>query len=105
MLIPRTLSLAARLAASSAWASTLVLPGLWLLIDGPQTISIPLSIRVPAGLSAVAAGLLIFMVGVADRLFPAVHRGELTWRIELATLAVFLLAILLALILTLSRGA
>ena len=104
MPVPRSISLATLIIAVTAWASSLVLLGLWLTIDGMQNVAVPLNIRIPAGLSAIAAGMLVFMVGVADSLFPGVRRGNLTWRVELGTI-VLLIGTLLALSLALSRGA
>lgn len=105
MFIPRSVSLPALIIVATAWASTLVVPGLALLIDGLPAFSIPVSVRISAGLSAIAAGLFVFMVWVADRVFPAVGRRMSMWPIEMGTFAVFLFGLAAALVLTLTRGA
>ena len=90
MSLPRSVSLAALVIVGSAWAAILVELALWLMIDGPRSLTVPLRLRLLGGLSAVCAGLVIFMLIVADRLFPGVGRRGSMWKVEMATMLTFL---------------
>lgn len=69
---------------ATLWASALVFIGLTLALGAGETMPLafqpmPLAVRVVLGLTAVAAGLLVFMCLVADRLFPRASRRVVWW--------------------------
>lgn len=66
------LSLALVLIAAIPWSSLLLVAGLWVLIE--MQFDIGRWPRWVAGLTAILAGLLVFMCLVADRVFPRASR-------------------------------
>jgi hypothetical protein len=56
------------------WAMMLVMGGLWLLIVAPNLWPLATPAAVVGGLTAIAAGHLVFAVCLADRLFPRAGR-------------------------------
>lgn len=89
MRMPRTLSLSLVSLLGTAWAVTLAVVGLRLVLDGPprEPLAMPGHAALAAGLTALAMGQFVFMVLVADRLFPDV--GRRAWWAECVTLAAF----------------
>ena len=84
MSLVRTMSMGARVVLGTSWAVCMFVPGLALVINGPQlawsTRHAPWSLL---GLAAMAGGLFVFMTTVADRLVPHVGRRPSTWRFEM----------------------
>lgn len=71
----RRFSLTLLLVLGSVWALLLVLGGAWLLGAAPAVWSWPDAHALrTSGLCAIAAGQLVFLAFVADRLFPGVSR-------------------------------
>jgi len=65
------------------WAGSLVVGGLWLLLVLAPRFDSVRTVAATAGITALAAGHLVFFVLVADRLFPDAGR-RLGRRVELA---------------------
>lgn len=89
----RNLSLPLVVTSATAWAAGWMVLGLWLLFVAPAvlaggvgSVSLPPSLRVVAGLTAICAGQLVFLSLVADRLFPLASR-RIVWPVELAIAA------------------
>ena len=98
MNLARTMSLGARVVFGTAWAMCLVVLGLSLMLDGP-----PLALaarRGPwalLGLASAAAGMLVFMAMVADRLIPHLGRRMTMFWVEMAMAALLVLGVVGAL--------
>ena len=75
------------LAFSIAWAACLVVIGLWLAIETPRVLLISSFAVAVVGVVCVSAGNFVFMVRVADRIFPSVARRQVSWVIELFMLS------------------
>lgn len=90
MRVGRTLGLVTLLLFAAPWAATLTVGGLWLLILAPKRWPALWLESLAAGTAFVSAGLLVFGVCVADRLFPLARR--LSSRAEAAFSAVLLLS-------------
>jgi len=103
--VGRKVSLAVLALSATAWAALLVMLGLWLVLDCPRPTAIDLARSVSAGVAAIAGGTVLFMIVVADRLFPSVVRRMTVWHIERGTIVVFLLSGGLAGLLLLFGGA
>ncbi|GAB4383073.1 MAG: hypothetical protein Kow0022_01980 [Phycisphaerales bacterium] len=75
----------------AAWSILLVLWGLWSVLVG--------SVRWPgfsaelttAGVASIAAGHVVFLACVADRIFPRANRSVVLW-MEILSCAVFFIA-------------
>lgn len=87
--LTRRISLAVRLVAAAAWAWLMVVCGWWAVLSGPREWPILRGVNLPAGLAMAAGGQLVFMVLVADRLFPSASR-RLLLGLELACFLAFL---------------
>lgn len=85
----RAISALFRAAAFSLWAAALAVVGLWILVTGPRDVILARPLLLSLGLAALAAGHILFMTMVADRLFPKASR-RLRGPIELTALSVFL---------------
>ena len=77
-------------AAWTVWAGILIVLGLWVLLEAGGHLNMPWRVRVLGGLAAMAAGLFLFMVRVADQIYPAVGQRLSVWLVEMATFLVFL---------------
>ncbi len=95
----RSLSLTLLMLAGVPWATGWTLLGLWLLgfagADvhlGGTTVALAPAVRWAAGLTALAAGQLVFLCFVADRVYPAAHK-VLVWPLELALCATIFLGL------------
>lgn len=79
MHLRRRLTLALSVAIAAPWSLSLSVAGLWLL----TTRSIPwpsgVAITAFAGVTLLAAGQLVFLVFVADRLFPSAGKRVGPW--------------------------
>jgi hypothetical protein len=102
--LPRSLTLTALLLAATVWAATLVLLGLWMVFDGPPAPRISLSVRLPLGAAGIAMGLFVFMVRVADRVFPQIGRRLCMWPLEMSIFLVFILGVVTAWLMAFSGG-
>lgn len=79
---------------ATAWAACLVLLGLWLAIETPAVLILSSRTVVLIGISSIAAGNLVFMYSVADRMFPTLREGQAGWCIEMFTLAFILVPLI-----------
>lgn len=104
LIMNRTFSLAMRVAVATAWAACLVMLGLWFLLDAPRLIAATMPVCRLAGLSAIAAGLFVFMYVVADGLFPSVGQRSSMYTLEMSVFAVFVLSFLAAAMLFIYGG-
>lgn len=68
------MSLAAVSLIATVWAGVMVLLGLAVLHAGRGLLPVPDAMFSFLGLGAVSGGQFVFMVLVADRLFPRAHR-------------------------------
>lgn len=85
----RRASLVVRFVAATAWAAVLVLSGLWVMFSVPMQVPIlKPSWCVPFGLAVAAGGQFVFMILVADRMFPSADR-RLVGLIEAACFLAF----------------
>jgi hypothetical protein len=64
----------------------------------------PSRLYAPAGVAAIAAGMFIFMVLVADRLVPSVGVRQSMWPVEMGTVVVWVVAVVVLGVLLFSRG-
>lgn len=78
------------LLSATPWAAGWTVLGLWILLVAPASVQIgsfqyaaPGLLRLTAGVTALAAGQLVFMCFVCDRLFPDAHRPAV-WTAQLA---------------------
>lgn len=96
----RRVSLTVLALFATPWAGLLTMSGVWLLLiarDHPALgIGLATGIgpwpRVVAGVTAVSAGLLVFMCLVADRMFPRASRAVVA-SVEMAASAVVFLGV------------
>lgn len=88
MSLPRPISLALLALAATTWAGVLVVCGLWLLLNAPNRWpGVADQCRV-GGISCLACGQFIFLVLVADRVYPRLARRNAVWWVELASVLV-----------------
>jgi hypothetical protein len=80
---------------ASAWAMSLIIIGLWLVFEQPLSLVLPPRWGVLVGISSIAAGNLVFMYTVADRVFPSVRERQAGWCVEMFTLAVVLMPLVI----------
>jgi hypothetical protein len=70
----RRITLTVRCAACTLWAALLTVAGLWVIFTIPDQWPIFEPVCVYGGASLVGAGQFLFMMLVADRLFPRASR-------------------------------
>jgi len=80
---------------AAPWAACLIALGLWLAFEAPDSIVVSSGAARLVGVSSIAAGNLVFMFFVADRLFPTVQESQLGWSFEMFTLAVLVVPLAL----------
>lgn len=80
---------------ASAWAACMVVIGLWLAIETPSFMFFTARSVVLIGISCIAAGNLVFMYMVADRIFPSLRESQFGWSVEMFTLAVVVVPLIL----------
>lgn len=69
----------ALLVLATAWAAAMASAGFWVTLEAPRMFSsIPGTIRIQMGLAGILGGAFLFMVLVADRLFPRADRRVVT---------------------------
>ncbi|MBL8760661.1 MAG: hypothetical protein JNL50_05095 [Phycisphaerae bacterium] len=88
----RRLGAALRAAAATAWAGTLLLTGLWIAMNGPTRWPVPRELCLVGGLSLLAGGQFLFLVLVADRVFPRAS-SRVVWAVEVVLFAAFVLGL------------
>ncbi len=88
----RRVSLSLLALAATPWAALLVMAGLWLLMVASDHAALGPWPRVVGGVTAVAAGLLVFMCLVADRAFPRASRAVVA-SVEMASSAIVFLGV------------
>ena len=75
MNMSRRASLTVRYVAATAWAAVMVLSGLWVMFSVPSQVPILRPAWCTAsGLAVAAGGQFVFMILVADRVFPRADR-------------------------------
>ena len=86
MSLARTMSLGARVVCGTAWAMCLTVLGLSLMLDGPPAMWIAghRGSWTCLGAASCAAGLLVFMAMVADRLVPHIGRRMTMFPLEMS---------------------
>jgi len=97
--LARSMSLGARVVFGTAWAMCLVVLGLSLMLDGPPVSFAPR--RAPwalLGLASAAAGMLVFMAMVADRLVPHLGRRMTMFWVEMLMAALLAYGVAAALV-------
>lgn len=87
-MVRRSVSLSLLIVFAVPWATGWTLLGLWLLFFAGASVEVaglviqtPMVGRVGAGTASMAAGQLVFLCFVADRVYPRAHR-VLVWPIE-----------------------
>lgn len=85
MPMPRKLSLTLLALVALTWALVLCVGGLWLAVIAPGLVEpgTEMLARV-GGVTAIAGGMLVFVICIADRVFPRASR-RLTWSMEIPT--------------------
>lgn len=78
------------LTSFAAWAACLVVLGLWVAADLARQVSSASWAVTTAGIGLIAAGEFVFLVRVADKLFPRLGRRLGVWALELSLLLTFL---------------
>ncbi len=99
----RWLSLSLVTLFAAPWSVALGVLGLWLLGKGHGGALGDPWIGVSAGIAALAAGQLVFLLCVAERVFPAAH-ALLTRLAPLALAATFLVSMGVLAVASLTRG-
>ena len=79
----------------AAWAACLVILGLWMTFDLARQFSSGSWAVRTAGIGLIAAGEFVFLVRVADKLFPRLGRRLGVWAMELTLLLTFLACLVL----------
>ncbi|MFN0131011.1 MAG: hypothetical protein ACKVW3_00510 [Phycisphaerales bacterium] len=105
MSVQRGISMAVLGVLATAWAGALVIAGLWLVIDAPRSWAVSPGALRSAGAASIAGGGLVFMVLVADRLFPAVGRRMSMWTLEMLGFAAFVVGVSGCVVAVLQGGA
>lgn len=85
------------------WSMALGVLGMWLLGTDHRGVLADPWMGVSAGVAALCAAQLVFLLCVADRVFPAAH-ALLTTTLESALATTFLLSASVLAIATLTRG-
>ncbi|MCL4222424.1 MAG: hypothetical protein KJZ65_13755 [Phycisphaerales bacterium] len=76
---------------ATGWSFSLVLAGLWSVVTG-ATRATGFSVElVSAGLGAIAAGHVVFLSCVAERIFPRANRTIVLW-MEMISCVIFFVA-------------
>lgn len=88
----KRLGSAVRAAAATTWAATLLLTGLWVAMNGPERWPVPRELCLMGGSALLAGGQFLFLVLVADRVFPRAS-SRLVWAIEALLFAAFVLGL------------
>jgi hypothetical protein len=86
--ISRSVTLGLLSTVATAWAICLVVPGLWLTIERPSVLFFGPRESLVAGVLCISIGNFVFMVLVADRLFPMVARRALASTIEILVFSI-----------------
>lgn len=92
----RRITLVVRSAACTLWAALLTITGLWVLFTIPDQWPLLKPVCFLCGASLVGAGQFLFMMLVADRLFPRASR-KVVRPLEAGAFAVFLGGLILGL--------
>lgn len=83
---------AVRAAVATTWAATLLLTGLWVAMNGPERWPVPRELCLMGGSALLAGGQFLFLVLVADRVFPRAS-SRLVWAVEVLLFAAFVLGL------------
>jgi len=87
----RWLSLSLVVMAALPWSLSLGVMGLWLIAQEHQGMLGSRVIALSAGIAALSAGQLVFLITIGDRVFPRAHR-LIVWTLEGGLGAIFLAA-------------
>lgn len=90
MHLSRNVTLGAIAIMGTALAACWVIGGLWMIFDLSRAIRAARWVVVIAGIGGIAAGEFVFLVCVADRLFPRMGRRLWPWAVEMALFGVFM---------------
>ncbi|MFO0835624.1 MAG: hypothetical protein U0638_11685 [Phycisphaerales bacterium] len=83
---------AVRAAVATTWAATLLLTGLWVVMNGPERWPVPRELCLMGGSALLAGGQFLFLVLVADRAFPRAS-SRLVWGVEVLLFAAFVVGL------------
>ena len=83
---------AVRAAVATTWAATLLLTGLWVAMNGPERWPVPRELCLMGGSALLAGGQFLFLVLVADRVFPRAS-SRLVWGAEVLLFAAFVVGL------------
>lgn len=78
MEVPRSISLGFRIAAACTWAGLMTVVGLWAIVRAPERWPTFGHLFPFGGVAFLLGGQFVFMVLVADRLFPRASRLMVT---------------------------
>lgn len=84
----KRLGAAVRAVAATAWAGTLLLTGMWVAMNGPDRWPVPKELCLLGGVALLSGGQFLFLVLVADRMFPRAS-SRLVWMVEVLLFAAF----------------
>lgn len=87
--VTQRIGLSVRVLAAAAWAWLMVVCGWWAILSGPLEWPILRGMSLLSGLTMAAGGQLVFMVLVADRVFPGASR-RMMLGLELVSFLAFL---------------
>jgi hypothetical protein len=104
MLVARGLSLSALMVIATIWAACMVVPGVWLLLEGPSLWPRFVVPCVLGGVSAMSAGTFVFLVLVIGRMFPDMSKRAEMWAIEMLVFLIFVVGGLGSLLMALRAG-
>lgn len=76
---------------ATAWSFLLVLGGLWAALVGAFRWPSFAAALVAAGIASIAAGHVVFLACVAERIFPRANRTVVLW-MEMISCATFFIA-------------
>ncbi len=88
----RRVSLSVLALVATPWAGLLTMAGLWLLLIASDHAGLGPWPRMVGGVTAVGAGMLVFMCLVADRIFPRASRAVVA-SVEMVVSAVVFLGV------------
>jgi hypothetical protein len=87
--VTQRIGLGVRVVAAASWAWLMVMCGWWAILSGPHEWPIFRGVSLLSGLTMAAGGQLVFMVLVADRVFPGASR-RMMLALELVSFLAFL---------------
>ncbi|MEM1329223.1 MAG: hypothetical protein AAGG07_01550 [Planctomycetota bacterium] len=87
--INRGFSLSLVVLTATPWAAVMIVGGLWVLLSPDASRALAPILRFALGVTGIAAGQLVFLCLVADRVFPMAHRRMVWWFEIFSSMIVF----------------